>query len=462
MNTSRSRMFLYVAVMGMEGCWLFAILALVNALVLQGRLSIIGLLALYPVAFVINVMLTRPKLPRRYLNLITWSIWAGAMLLLVKLQLYGSLAALDPSWLKALFTALKQAPYHFQPEVLLFIGSMVIWWLSRRLAYLKPDFAKIIVELQFGMPLLIVAFIISSYFPGALEGAVFISVAFFAFALSGLSISHGQQADTSISQLYLGRWLGIIIGGISTVIVLGILSGSAVNPDLFAWLMGWIKWAWALVVKAVMWAASLLPTSATGDIPAVDSITGETGRRAAESGIFGIPQSVKSIIKFALYINIGFWCIFALWRVSGQILNWLNQRLASMAGVEVESLSGAFRSDVTRLMKRILARFLGFVLSYRRRKARALPPELASIQQIYLQMSRWAATKGCPRHPAQTACEYQTSLVNLLPELDEEFALITRQFVKVRYGDWTPGKDELHEMRESWQKIRQIRRKNPE
>lgn len=454
MKTSWSRMALYITVMGMECCWLFAILALVNGLILQGRLSIIGLLALYPIAFGINMLVARLKLPKVYLSLISWFIWVGAMLLLVKLQLYGSLALLDQSWLRAIPVALRQAPYDFQPEVLLFISSIIIWWLSQRLVHLKADFPKLVIEFQFGIPMLIIAFIIGSYFAGVLEHAVFIAVAFFAFALSGLSISHAQQTDSSIWQIYRGRWLGILIAGISLVIVLGVLSGSAVNPDFFERILNTAKWAWGVAVRALMWVASLLPTSAVEPPPGTGGL--DIPDFTPQRGIFGMSESLRSILRFALFIFFAFWFIFALWRISGQVLNWLNRRLASMAGVETESLSGAFRSDVTRLVKRILARFLGFMVSFRRvRKTRNLPPEVASIQQLYHQMVRWATARGCPRHPTQTAYEYQSSLVNLLPQFHEEFNLITRQFVGIRYGRLVPNKDELRELRQSWQKIRQ-------
>ena len=90
-----------------------------------------------------------------------------------------------------------------------------------------------------------------------------------------------------------------------------------------------------------------------------------------------------------------------------------------------------------------------------------LPPEVASIQQLYHQMVRWATAEGCPHQSTQTAYEYQARLVNLLPEFGEEFSLITGQFVSARYGGLVPGKDELSRLRQSWQKIRHIRWESP-
>jgi len=456
MKTSWSRVALYITIMGMECCWLFAILSVANGLILQGRLSIIGLLALYPVAFGINMMMARLNLPKAYLNLISWVIWAGAAMLLVKLQLYGSLALWDQSWLRAITAALRQAPYDFQPEILLFVGSIIIWRLSQRLVHLKTDFPRLVIEFQFGIPILIAVFIISSYFAGTLEHAVFTAVAFFAFALSGLSISHAQQTDSSVWQIYRGRWLGILIAGISLVILLGVLSSSAVNPDFFERILSAAKWAWGVAARALIWVANLLPIP--GEEPSSDLLGGidQDVFIKPKTYIFGMSGSVRSVIRVTLAVLYGSLFIFALWRVSGRVLNWLSRQLASMAGVETESLSGAFRSDVLRLAKCILARFLGFMVSFRRgRKTRNLPPEVASIQQLYHQMVRWATAKGCPRQPTQTAYEYQARLVDLLPEFGEEFSLITGQFVSARYGGLVPGKDELSRLRQSWRKIRQ-------
>jgi hypothetical protein len=456
MKTSWSRIALYITIIGMEGCWLFAILSVVNGLVLQGRLSVIGLLALYPVAFGINILVARLKLPKAYLNLISWVIWVGAMILLVKLQLYGSLTLSDPSWLRAIPAALGQASYNFQPEVLLFISSIIIWGLSQRLVHLKADFPKLVTEFQFGIAMLITTFIFGSYFAGVLEYAIFIAAAFFAFALSGLSISHAQQTDRSIWQIYRGRWLGILIACISLIIILGMLSKSAVNPDFFERILNTARWAQEVVRRALMRVADLIPTPGAEE-PSIDIDTGEMDVLVEpKTYIFGISESLRNALRLALLINFAFWFIFVIWRISRQVLNWLNRRLASMAGVETESLSGAFRSDVARLVKHILARFRAF-LSYRR--GQRLPSELVSIQHIYRQMVHWAAAKGCPRQPTQTAYEYQASLVNLLPELHEEFSLITGQFVSARYGGLAPGKDKLSQLRQSWQRIRKTRHK---
>jgi hypothetical protein len=51
------RGILYVTIMGMESCWLYALIALLNKQVAGGHLSTLGLLLLYPLAFGFNKLI---------------------------------------------------------------------------------------------------------------------------------------------------------------------------------------------------------------------------------------------------------------------------------------------------------------------------------------------------------------------------------------------------------------------
>ena len=54
---------LYVTTIGMGGCWLYTIIALLNKQVADGRLSTIGLLLLYPLAFGIYTRTDGRRIP---------------------------------------------------------------------------------------------------------------------------------------------------------------------------------------------------------------------------------------------------------------------------------------------------------------------------------------------------------------------------------------------------------------
>lgn len=54
---------LYVAAIGIEGCWLYALMALLNKQVADERLSIFGILLLYLISLGLNRVLLRLRWP---------------------------------------------------------------------------------------------------------------------------------------------------------------------------------------------------------------------------------------------------------------------------------------------------------------------------------------------------------------------------------------------------------------
>ena len=157
---------LYVTTIGMEGCWLYAILALLNKQVADGRLSTIGLLLLYPLVFGINKLLRQLQWHEIYLRTISWLVWVVGMLLIVKIQLFGGLAWSDPNCLLALPQAIGQIIYLvFRPEFLILVSTAIVWWLGRRLAYQRMSFAASVSEFQFGLVILLIIFFAISQSP---------------------------------------------------------------------------------------------------------------------------------------------------------------------------------------------------------------------------------------------------------------------------------------------------------
>ena len=63
---------LYVTAIGTEGCWLYAIVAMLNEQVADGQLSVPGLLLLYLASFGFNLMLRWLRWPRFFLGSISW------------------------------------------------------------------------------------------------------------------------------------------------------------------------------------------------------------------------------------------------------------------------------------------------------------------------------------------------------------------------------------------------------
>jgi len=450
---------LYVTTIGMGGCWLYTIIALLNKQVADGRLSTIGLLLLYPLAFGFNKLLRQLRWPKVCLLAISWLVWIAAMLLILKIQLFGGLRWSDSSWLLALPQAMGQIFYTFRPELLILVSTAVMWWLGRRLSYQRMNFVTSVSEFQFGLVILLITFVTISLLKVNLADSVPVTLTFFLFALLGISIAHAQEGTSWLSGVNQGHWAGLLLISVSLILILGLLISSLVTPDLLQLVVAALKWIWGLIMKAITFMVNLFPAPESAELPPVVPMPEPEPSPGYHA--FTIPEAVTNGLRIGwTTLMVGF-LIFALWRISSQVFSWLRRKLAGMAGAEYESLPGAFRADFLGLLKRIL-RLFRLRLSFRfRRKPSSLLPEIASVRQIYRQLLHWVAVGGYPRQTSQTPHEYLYTLVDLLPEAQVDLDFITRQYVSARYGYGAslPTEDELHNLRQSWRRIKRNRLK---
>ena len=91
----------------------------------------------------------------------------------------------------------------------------VIWWLGRRLARLVSTSAAMVSEFQFGLVMLVIIFFVASQLEAALDNPVPIVLAFFLFALLGISVAHALEGTSWLSGLYQGHWSGLLLISIS-------------------------------------------------------------------------------------------------------------------------------------------------------------------------------------------------------------------------------------------------------
>ena len=82
-------------------------------------------------------------------------------------------------------------------------------------------------------------------------------------------------------------------------------------------------------------------------------------------------------------------------------------------------------------------------------------PEAASVRELSRRFLSWAAGGGYPRHMSQTPDEYLYVLSELLPEARQDLAFMTQQYVSARYGDQPHTVDELRQLKQSWQRVKQ-------
>ncbi len=446
---------LYATLIGTEGCWLYALVDLLNRKVADGSLATFWLLFLYPVAFGFNRLLRRLQWPEFCLRTISWLAWLVATLLIVKAQLFAGLAWSDPAWLLAIPRALADLLYTFRPELLILVSTVVLWWLGRHLAYITVNFTALVSRFQFGLVMLVITFLVNSQLKLEISNSVTVTLVFFLFALTGISISHALEGTGWLSGLYQGHWSGLLLVSIGVIILLGLLIGSVITTDLLQIVVDGLKWLWGLIMKLVALIISLLPEPEPSGLPPPVPATPDM-EPAEWSRIWHMPESVRRGLQSGWTILFLGLFLVALWRISSSIFSWLRRRLSGTGGAEYEAMPGAFRADLLSWLKRIVRRLLGIRLLFPwGRKSGSIMPEAASVRELYRRFLRWAAAGGFPRRTSQTPHEYFHTLADLLPEVRQELAFITRQYVSARYGTVPQTEDELRQLRQSWHKVKQ-------
>lgn len=448
---------LYITIIGLECCWLYALLVLLNNQVADGYLSIPWLLLLYPVAFILN-RLWRWRRPKIYPYIINGLASAIGALLMLKAQLYSGLGLFESAWLLAL-------PQTLKPAILLLGGSIVSWWQGWRLARLRVTFATSVTEFQFGLLILFIVFLVTSLLGAQLADSIPIALGFFLFALAGMALARSLDSEGWLSGAHRGLWSGVLLAGIGLIMILGLFIGSVMTPDFLQLVITPFKWLVSKVWEGIVFLINLLPEPGPVELPP-ELMTEMPPSQPDESeiirNIFTIPEALLSWLRSGYMVFVLGIMLVALWRISSQIFGWLRRRLATTAGAEVEPLPGAFRADLLGFLRNVVLRILRLRLPFRRKKLEPVSLENASVRQIYRQFLRWAAGNGWPRHLSQTPYEYLRTLENLLPIAQGEVRLITEQYVSARYSPSSPTEQELNQLRQSWYLLRRNRLNRPD
>jgi hypothetical protein len=460
MKLNWNKMFLYGMAMIMEACWLYILLAFLNRQAAGSRLSVIGILLLFPAAFIFNRLLYRWPLPKFSFRYFNWVTWAIAMLLVIKIQLFNDTAWSDPAWILSLPLAVPELIYTFKPVLLVFLGSIAAWWLGYFLAGREASFGTLIGEFQFGLLMLVVVFAIISTVKVEMAESVPLALVFFFFALLGISVAHEQEGKSWLTGLYRVQWIWLLLGSIVIILALGVGIAAVVSPDLLQMIVNGLKWVGRLIVRILTFIASLFPPPdpASVNLPGMDM----PAKAPPDTGFsFSIPESVRLWTNIGLAVLWGGLIIGAMWQISNQIMQWWRQRMASR-GAEIEPMRGAFRADVLSLLKYIGGKILE-ALSFRWLFQRHKPESAKSlsVRQVYRRLLRWGARGGYPRKLFQTPDEYLGILAAAAPQAQGELSFITREYVSTRYGTSLPSTTVLYELRQCLERVKQKRIKKP-
>ncbi len=446
-----------IVIMGMELSWLYALLSAANKSV-SDLLSIPLLLSTLLISAVISKALSYLHWPKPLTTILSWIIWPAAMLLMIKFQLFREAAFTDTAWLTAIPHAFSRIFNSFEPALLVLISTAALWWLGRRLAYMKPDFSSAVTEFQFGMVILITTIFTAYMLDLDQSSSLPVTLIFFSLGLFGISVSHAQGSNW-LNSGREGHWTGILLFSIGIILAAGIIISLIFTQDLVQLILDILKWIWGLIDKLMGLIASLFPEQSPPspppgmEMPAVPP--------SEDTEVFRLPEWLTGGARLIWTISVTAFLLFAIWRISSQIFRWMRNR-ASRGSAEVESLKGAFKIDLLNWLKRLLSRIPGIKFRMPHKAGnRDLPPEIASVRQLYSELLRWGAEKGHSRRKSQTPNEYREELGQLIPENQDGLSFITHQYIHARYGSASPTEEDLSRLKQDWQRIKKSGLKRP-
>jgi hypothetical protein len=442
---------IYITLFGMETCWLYAALNAANQSV-GGVLYVPFLLVALFLSLGISALLKLLPWPKIVLTILSWIIWPAAFLLMVKYQLFALSGFSDSVWLSAIAHAFSQIFYTFEAPLLIFISTAVMWWLGRRMAYFKADFSTAVTETQLGVVILALVYFSAYQLKLEQSGSTGVALIFFFLALVGISLSHAR-GDSWLSSSHKKHWLGITLVLIGLILVFGLVASYIFTPDLIQVFINAAKWVWSLIERLIAFFASLFPPS-THTSPEMSPLPTMTSPDTETSGGIHWPEWLRPSLLLVWEILIVGLIIVAVWRVTSEIFHWL-QRHAPSGGDEVESLKGGFWTDFLAFFKNLVYRLLKIQRKPREDDGlKNLPPQVVSVRQLYAQFLHWTSSKGHPREKFQTPEEYREALYRLMPEMEKNLDLITREYMNVRYGSGIPTDDKLVELKNCWHDLK--------
>jgi len=441
-----------ICLLGIEACGLYLLLDMLNTVTIDSALSVLGLLALYPVSFIVNKALGCLHWYSFILFIISWMLWAVAFLLMIKFQMFPGISFFNPEWVTAFPRALIQLLVAFKPEILIFLSSILLWWMGKRMAVMERTYAKTLTEFQFWLFIIIILLLSASGFDIELHNAVFIVICFFFISLAGISIAHTLEGKSRLSGLPSGHWIAMLLISIAIVLITGVLIALLFTPDLLRLIVSGVQWImgviWDFIMMVLQWIASLLPHPDPGELPPVTPGTAMSPPPEENIG-FQIPEAVRTAMQILWSTLVGGLLIMALWSIAKQLFDRL-QRKTNTRGARTKAMRGAFKEDIMTLFRNLWKALIGIFSRQSSENASPESPGTVLTRQIYRSLLRWAAKHKYGRALSQTPQEFCEMISGLIPDARAELIYVTNHYVNVRYGLAVPSKEEQEQLHRSW------------
>jgi len=287
-----------------------------------------------------------------------------------------------------------------------------------------------------------------------------------------LSLRQGMASRPKATELFTRRWLLILLGVVTIIMIVGSLLASTFSYNLISWIIqpldtlaGWLLTAFLYVVgyplgylvEGIYWVGSYVIAWLMARLTSQEMMQiemGEIGDKTEEIVTGSFPATLGAVLQWLLLLVIIGVIIFFLSRAIFRY--W---RGAQEKGYEEinESLWSwnIFGADVKAFLKSFTDRL--------RPGGAHLAPPLAStitepryidIREIYRGLLWEGDRYGYPRARSQTPFEYQSYLESRFDSQKVQLTAITNAYVDNRYGQVPPESDEDLTLVRWWLELR--------
>jgi len=459
MTARLQRMLLPAVLLGMQACWLYAWLSLIEAKATARSVVAPAVMLFLVLGAVAHVYTAR--LPRSILRQpCFWLLWIVLAALVGKLLIYPGMPWGEAAWLYALPAAAVRVIFETQPaELLLLLGSGAAWYLGGRVTANGPTHTRFLADFQFGLVMLFAATLVAHGLEISPAHPVLLALAFFSLSLSGIALTRSRQEGKRGSPAGNRQFTGSLVSLLAIVSFLGLLAGIAITPDLVGVLVAAGRFILYVLLAILAFLFSLLPDPDLpgGALPEASAIGNDQGLLDFFNSL-PWPDVVRRVLRTTVGAVFLGMTLVALWRMCSAVLEWLRHR-GNAAGVEVERLDSGLLADLV-----VWLHWLARQPAHLVHRAAVLfgqwmgTARVVTWATVYADMLRWTGRKLRPRRASESAHEYGTVLSELLPAASPDLAYVTETYARARYGGHEPDSDALHEMQQAVQRMRRLPR----
>ncbi len=410
--------------------------------------------------------------------------WTAVALLVtiflsIRTIVYTPNAFFDPSWLQVLFRDLTTSGGVRWPQALSILFLIVIAWMrGLRLATRQVDINMVGLRLRLGG--LILAPLIIWFGHSRLVWDVSPYLLLFLLAgLTAVSLTRAEEiekARSGHSAALNPKWLSMVIFAAVGIIIIATLIAALLSGDSLPTIIGWLaplvlSLQFLLTAAGITTVDLLLPfwqvfertmTLIFEGITSTFGVFRILGKIAAKLDKINAPQDTaiagaapelnpSNISRLSIDLSyfqqysdlLGLLLIIAFILIVALTVS-LSRQAVSFDDRDTNEVN---RDSVGKkrgsLLDQLLSRFDAF------RDWRTA----VSIRRIYRQMCYAAEANGFPRLATETPYEYLKTLAQTWPNNQSETQIITRAYVKIRYGELPESKEELQTIVDAWETL---------